>query len=197
MRNEDKSKDFKNHSLTLQNMCKNYSFLKFLTITHKYREFKSIESIVCAVVSVVYLWVMNNYSQKEVFIQQVYSMYSLIIPAYIGMIGFLFAGLALMASIISKEALKKINDEGNILQLSGILFSFYFCGALIIFAIFSAVIFYLYTSLNLEINIFRRECLLWAIVLINIYFITYALLYAVSLLGSCIKLYFLNIYKSK
>ena len=42
------------------------------------------------------------------------SLFSLLVPAYIGIIGFLFSGLALMSAIITKKALKVIDKEGHI-----------------------------------------------------------------------------------
>ena len=128
------------------------------------------------------------------------SLFSLLVPAYIGVIGFLFSGLALMSAIITQKALKIIDEQGKIKSVTGILFSCYYCGALILGALGFGGIFYLYSYYQelykqtiAFFYSFPGVCIYWIIVFFNIYLTIYSLLYTVSLLGSCIKFFFVNV----
>lgn len=183
-----------NKAMSLETMFENHSFRSFFILTKKYREFISLESVCSFILSIGYLAIECQMIEKRELIYQIYSLYLLMIPPYIGIIGFLFAGLALMASIMTPKALKRIDNEGKILQFSSILFSFYFCGALVLISIGLAALFFIFTQFELlEIYVLPNKLFL-LFAEFGLYFLVFALIYTVSLIGSCIKLYFLNIY---
>lgn len=114
-------------------------------------------------------------------------------PAYIGVIGFLFSGLALMSAIITLKTIKVIEADRKLKSIVGILFSFCFCGGIIIATMIFDALYYLYVYYCSIYYIFYGwvYCAFWFFVS---YFTMYTLFYTVSLLNACIKLFFVNVY---
>lgn len=133
----------------------------------------------------------------DTILQTAYDFIGVLVPlatASIALVGFLFAGLALMSAIISIKTINVIDKDGNIKSIAGILFSFYYCGGIIISSLFFAIVLYLYIRLmisgfidgNTEIGII-------ILIFLVIYTYVYSIIYTVALLGACLKLFFLNI----
>ncbi|WP_143745080.1 hypothetical protein [Megasphaera cerevisiae] len=166
-----------------------------MKLTKKYRELWGTESKVSIIFSIILTIIFSSTLTIDILNDMLRTLFSLTIPAYIGIIGFLFSGLALMSTIITHKALKVINEKGHINAIVGILYSFYYCGALIIGEISFDGIFYLFSFYQLE----TKFCsifiwIYWGLVFFILYLTVYSLLYTTSLLGSCIKFFFVNVY---
>ena len=180
-------------------ICQNHSFFSFLQLTKKYHEFVAGESLASCGISIFFSMLFYLTLSIDIMNDMLKSLFSLLVPAYIGIIGFLFSGLALMSAIITKKALKVIDKEGHIRSVVGILFSFYYCGGIILVSLAITGSFYLYSYYQ-NIVFPYTLCgiyLYWFIVWITLYFTIYSLIYTVSLLGSCIKFFFVNVWYDK
>ena len=182
------------NNIKLRDLCKNHSFWSFMRLTKKYREFQQTESkysIYCMLVILIYFYMLNS---ELLVIELLKNVIYLITPVLIGTIGFIFSGLALMATIITHKVVKQIDKDEKIVSVAGILFSFYFCSGLIVAALFSAGVFLLLTYNGVYLWFKCGQCIMWLTILWVLYFHIFSLLYAVSLLGSCLKFFFLNVY---
>lgn len=181
--------------LSLEDLCsKNYSFIKFFFKLDAYNELRGCESIGALVLAIIITFVLFI---TDTILQTAYDFIGVLVPlatASIALVGFLFAGLALMSAIISIKTINVIDKNGNIKSIAGILFSFYYCGGIIISSLFFAIVLYLYIRLmisgfidgNTEIGII-------ILIFLVIYTYVYSIIYTVALLGACLKLFFLNI----
>lgn len=181
--------------LSLEDLCsKNYSFIEFFLKLDAYNELCGCESIWALVLAIIITFVLFI---TDTILQTAYDFIGVLVPlatASIALVGFLFAGLALMSAIISIKTINVIDKDGNIKSIAGILFSFYYCGGIIISSLFFAIVLYLYIRLmisgfidgNTEIGII-------ILIFLVIYTYVYSIIYTVALLGACLKLFFLNI----
>jgi hypothetical protein len=181
--------------LSLEDLCSNnYSFIEFFLKLDTYNELRGCESIWALVLATIITTILFI---TDTILQTAYDFIGVLVPlatASIALIGFLFAGLALMSAIISIKTINVIDKDGNIKSIAGILFSFYYCGGIIIGSLFFAIVLYLYIrlmrsdfiSVNTEIGIIP-------LVFLVIYTYVYSIIYTVALLGACLKLFFLNI----
>lgn len=184
--------------LSLEDLCsKNYSFIEFFLKLDAYNELRGCESIWALVLAIIITFVLFI---TDTILQTAYDFIGVLVPlatASIALVGFLFAGLALMSAIISIKTINVIDKDGNIKSIAGILFSFYYCGGIILSSLFFAIVLYLYIRLmisgfidgNTEIGII----ILILIIFLVIYTYVYSIIYTVALLGACLKLFFLNI----
>ena len=190
---------YSNKHLTLDELCKNHSFFKFFMLVEAYKELYQCESRwalgLTLIISIV-LYTTNT------ILQNAYDLLAILVPlgvASIGLIGFLFSGLALMSAIISVKTINVIDKDKKIKPIAGILFSFFYCGGIIISSLFLSIILYLYFRLLISgfINI-NMDWVILVLMSLVIYFYIYSIIYTVALLGACLKLFFLNIkYENK
>lgn len=184
--------------LSLDDLCSNnYSFIEFFLKLDTYNELRGCESIwalVLATIITIILFI------TDTILQTAYDFIGALVPlatASIALIGFLFAGLALMSAIISIKTINAIDKDGNIKSIAGILFSIYYCGGIIISSLFFSIVLYLYIRLMrsdfININIENTEIGIIPLVFFVIYTYMYSIIYTVALLGACLKLFFLNI----
>ena len=183
--------------MDLKYFCHTNSFKSMLIDTEKYRElYKTSEgqlAILCAVIfTVMILFLNQNISDLEMT-DVLKSIFSTLISGMMGLLGFLVTGLAMMASIITKNAVRNIDTQGKSKSLAGILFSFYFEGAVVGFNIITMTFFYMLLSFSEDLS----SIVLFFSTLAISYTFNFAVLYAVSLLGSCINFFFVNIYYDK
>lgn len=181
--------------LTLDDLCKNnYSFIEFFLKLGAYNELRGCESKWALVLAIIITTVLFL---TDTVLQTAYDILEVLVPlatASVALVGFLFAGLALMCAIISIKTINEIEKDGNIKSIAGILFSFYYCGGIIISSLFLAVVLYLYIRLIISsfINI-NLELGIPVLTFFLIYTYIYSIIYTVALLGACLKLFFLNI----
>lgn len=180
--------------LTLTDLCKNHSFWSLMRLTEKYKEFKYVESkfsIALLIIILIYFKLLNS---ETIVITILQNIISSITPVLIGIIGFIFTGLALMATIITHKVLSKIDQDEKTASVAGVLFSFYFCSGIIVSAVICAGIFLALTYKNFYMLFECGRCIMWLSIILTLYFHIFSLFYSVSLLGTCIKLFFVNVY---
>lgn len=185
-----------NKSLKLKDICKNYSFFEFLILTGAYKELWGTESrwaIFSTVITSIILFCTAPIVQNAYDLISVIAIFA---PASIGLIGFLFSGLALMAAIISVKTINVIDKNGKVKHIAGILFSFYYCSGIILSALILSGILYLYLrTLELDyLSIYANKWIMYILVILIIYAYIYSIYYTIALLGACLKLFFLNVY---
>jgi len=131
--------------LSLEDLCsKNYSFIEFFLKLDAYNELRGCESIWALVFAIIITFVLFI---TDTILQTAYDFIGVLVPlatASIALVGFLFAGLALMSAIISIKTINVIDKDGNIKSIAGILFSFYYCGGIIISSLFFAIVLYFF-----------------------------------------------------
>lgn len=186
-------KKFSQQAIYLEDICKNHSFFSFVKLTKKYNEFKGMESLASLILSIVFILVAIltlDYKEIDTIVKE---LIQITVPAYIGVIGFLFSGLALMSAIITLKTIKVIEADRKLKSIVGILFSFCFCGGIIIATMIFDALYYLYVYYCSIYYIFYG----WVYCAFSFfvsYFTMYTLFYTVSLLNACIKLFFVNVY---
>ena len=119
-------KKFSQQAIYLEDICKNHSFFSFVKLTKKYNEFKGMESLASLILSIVFILVAIltlDYKEIDTIVKE---LIQITVPAYIGVIGFLFSGLALMSAIITLKTIKVIEADRKLKSIVGILFSFCF-----------------------------------------------------------------------
>lgn len=180
----------------LKDFYKYRTFFSLLRITKKYKElFFSHEAVLTSILSIItiILIVYIYFKISDTKLIDVFkNLLNLLIPALIGLLGFIIAGITLMATIISKEALKRIDESNKIEKLAGILYSFYFEG----FIIGVNIMLMIYVYLILYIPMIINFNILVIIIIIMSYIFWFAVIYAITLLGTCINFFFMNIYYS-
>lgn len=184
--------------IKFKDLCKNHSFFSFLKITNKYIEIKKTESKWAALFALgITVYLVSLFSIKEI-IHIIETVIILVIPSSIGAIGFLFSGLALMATIITHKALNKIDAIGKIKSVVGILFSCYFCAGVIVLSIVFSAIFFMIIHYPAISSMTSWNNVLGYIVIgiigITVYLYFFSLFYLVSLIGTCLKFFFINLY---
>lgn len=180
--------------MDLKYFCHTNSFKSMLIDTKKYKElYKTSEgqlAILCAVIFTIIVWLLNQDISDLEMTDVLKSIFSISISGMMGLLGFLVTGLAMMASIITKNAVKNIDAQGKSKSLAGILFSFYFEGAMVGFNIIVMFFFYILLTFSENISV---AGLVFSTLIIS-YTFSFAVLYAVALLGACINFFFVNVY---
>jgi len=171
---------------------KETSFFHLLKNTKKWKELynqkESILAMILALLFTVFLVGICMVTPFEKFNELLLQVLYLIISAATGMLGFIISGLAIFTGTITNRLVKNIDADDKITALVGILFSFYFIGAFIGISIF---IYFLGYILLLSELTFYFECFLMLTVIIA-YLFSFSILYSVSLLGTCIRLFFVS-----
>ena len=169
------------------------SFKSMLIDTKKYRElYKPNEAklaIILAVIFTIIIFFLNESIGNLEMTDLLKNIFSILISGLIGLLGFLVTGLAMMASIITKKSVENIDSLGKTKSLAGILFSFYFEGAMVGFNIIVMLIAYVVLAFPIEIV----DSVLIVLTAIIAYTFFFTILYAVTLLGSCINFFFVNV----
>lgn len=169
------------------------SFKSMLIDTRKYRElYKPNEAklaIILAVIFTIIIFFLNESIGNLEMTDLLKNIFSILISGLIGLLGFLVTGLAMMASIITKKSVENIDSLGKTKSLAGILFSFYFEGAMVGFNIIVMLIAYVVLAFPIEIV----DSVLIVLTAIIAYTFFFTILYAVTLLGSCINFFFVNV----
>lgn len=179
--------------LDLKYFFRTNSFKSMLIDTKKYRElYKPNEAklamALAMIITAIFFFLSDSISNLEMT-NLLKNIFSILISGLIGLLGFLVTGLAMMASIITKKSVGNIDSLGKTRSLAGILFSFYFEGAMVGFNIIVMLLTYVVLTFPMKI-IFCVFVVLTAIVS---YSFIFTVLYAVTLLGSCINFFFVNV----
>ena len=171
---------------------KEVQFWSLLKSTGKWKElFTQKESIISAIVSIGivitirYLFITVSIEQFNELLQNVLN---IAITTIIGLLGFIISGIAIFTGTITNKLVSNIDSDDKAESLIGILFSFYFIGAVIGISVVGFVFMYLFVYSTLDV-------LLWIIftvgfVLAYLYF--FSIFYSISLIGTCLKLFFVS-----
>lgn len=156
-----------------------------------YYNFKSLECRISLIVAILTLFTFDYlgvYNKFDIFVVSLQNITIYIAQALIGMLGIIFAGIAIVISLLNKKLLnsiKKINNKG----IESILISFEF----LTFNIGCGIILFIFINLILH-N--QKEMLPISFFYIIIFFISYffafIIFYTISLTGNCIRVFYIN-----
>ena len=165
-----------------------------LMTTKKYKEFLFRKEAIVSLFFSLLICVVLIFLYKDVtdaaMTNTLKNILVMLIPGLIGLLGFLVTGLAMMASIITREAVRKIDEMEKAKSLAGILFSFYFEGFVIGLNILCMIFSYIILDFPASFNVY---CLI-GVSFFLAYIFWFSILYAISLLGTCINFFFVNVY---
>lgn len=167
-------------------------FFRLLCRTEKWKELysqaESVASIIISLMTVAFIYFAYRNIEFNRFIEMVMQIMQILIGATTGMLGFIISGLAIFTGTITDKLVKSIDSDEKIDALVGILFSFYFIGAVI----GVAILFYMISYIFLWIELPFALCPFVIISLIVSYLFVFSVLYSVSLLGTCIRMFFIS-----
>ena len=107
---------------------------------------------------------------------------------FLSMLGFVVGGLAIISGTVSNKILYNINSDGKFQYIMNILFGFYFTGALIGLNLVMFLLAYLCFYTNWPIS----ELRLYLLSFVVGYFFWFTVIYAIMLLGTCLRLLILS-----
>ncbi|MFD1431881.1 hypothetical protein [Lacticaseibacillus yichunensis] len=163
-------------------------FINYLIATKMYKEMyrskEGIISILLAVITTGYYCYLSSVISADSLTEALNSLLSYVLGGGFGLLGFLVGGLGILIGSISDEMIEVIDNGGMFQSLLGIVFRFYFDGA-ILFGVITCCIVDL--SLLLLPGSFS---LVWFCIAgwITAYCFWYALMLSVMLLGTSIRL---------
>lgn len=167
-------------------------FHKLLRSTGKWKElFNQKESVIALIVSsgiafiLVYLFKTIHIDKYNDLLKDILS---IAISTSIGMLGFIISGIAIFTGTITNKLVKNIDTDNKIESLIGILFSFYFIGAVIGINTVGFIFMYLFSYSAIKASV-------WSIITIGFllgYLYIFSIFYSISLIGTCLKLFFVS-----
>lgn len=167
-------------------------FFPLLKSTQKWKEFftdkSSYIAVVVAFVMIFIFGFLYRTTEIEVFNNIIQNLMGIIIGSLVGLLGFIISGMAIFTGTITNKLVSNIDADGKAHSLVGILYSFYFVGAVIGIAIVLFTIMYVFSYSILPVS-------LLAIIIIAgglSYLFTWIIFYSVSLLGTCLKLFLVS-----
>lgn len=167
-------------------------FWNLLRTTKKWKEiYNQTESTVSLVVSLIviatliFLYESTPANNMNELIREIVNIG---LTTLIGLLGFIISGIAIFTGTITNKLVKNIDSDNKALSLIGILFSFYYIGVIIGITVIVYIIMYLFTYSYIEIDVIKI-CVI-GFVLSYLYF--YSLFYSISLIGTCLKLFFVS-----
>lgn len=176
---------------------KKTTFRALLESTKKWKEiYNQAESKTAAVFAIIILIVLCiNYYHTDfsVYIDLLKEITMFAIQSSVGLLGFIISGLAIFTGTITNKLVKNINSDKKADSLIGILFSFYFIGMIIAVSVAVYLIAYIFLNSNFMFSIIKL--IISASICLYLYFFT--IFYTVSLLGTCIRIFFVSYKYSK
>lgn len=169
---------------------KDVSFAKLYELK-KYKDlfdFKSIECIVALISTIVFEGIIIVWSLHQNCNDIVESMGSIVDGigiAFIGFLGFIVTGLAILTGAISSKIVKRLQIRNKMKALDRILLSFYLLGLVSAFIVLGSLLLHFVIALPVNSNII-------AVIIVSgiySYFTVYAVFYAVKLIGNCLELF--------
>lgn len=176
---------------------KKTSFFALLRSTEKWKEiYSQTESKMAGVFSVIVLTVLcvaYYHSDFPEYMDLLKTITMFAIESSVGMLGFIISGLAIFTGTITNKLVENINSDNKADALIGILFSFYFIGMIIAISVVVYLVVYIFLVSDFVFSVFR----LIVVSLICLYFYFFTIFYSVSLLGTCIRIFFVSYKYSK
>lgn len=167
------------------------TFWRFFKETKKYKElWREDASLIALILSVLFsillgfLFVQNNSS----FFVYVSSVLINIVCGFLGLLGVVITGMALLLSTISNDLINYINQHNKINNFVGVLFCFYFAAALILITIVTFLLEYFIIKIE-----YMAICwLVLACIIVSCYMFFLSICYTVALMGTCINFFVLE-----
>ena len=169
---------------------KDVSFKKIYTLK-KYKDlfdFKSIECVVSLISTIIFegiLLIWNIYQSCNDIVSAMVSMIDGIGIAFIGFLGFIVTGLAILTGAISSKIVKRLQSRNKMQALDRILLSFYLLGLVSAFIILVSLLLHFVMALPIDANII----VVIIVSAIYSYFTIFSIFYAVKLIGNCLELF--------
>lgn len=167
-------------------------FWPLLKQTEKWKEIYNQKeckiSLLLTLVIIFSLCLVYRRSEFDQYIILLNSLVQIIIESTVGMLGFIISGLAIFTGTITTKLVNHINNDNKIDQLIGILFSFCFIGFIMGLSVVFYIIIYIFLSSNYQFNI--SKLLLFGFICSYLYL--YCIFYSISLLQTCLKLFFVS-----
>lgn len=107
--------------------------------------------------------------------------------AYIGFLGFIITGLAMLIGTITNKLYSKLKDSDKLKNVQNILCSFVLLGFLSAIIIISSFIMHLVSDIPVDVN----PICFFVICIILSYLIYFTIIYSTILIGNCIDLFFI------
>lgn len=161
----------------------------------KYKDIYDFSTVECrvALLAMIILDAIYVYCTKicEIKINILYSDYISYLDtigiAFIGFLGFIVTGLAILTGAISSAVVKKFQDNGKLIPLERILLSFYLLGLISGFIIILAFLFHFLDNIFTIVSWQTGLLILSSIS----YLVVFSIFYAVKLIGNCLELFFI------
>lgn len=169
---------------------KDVSFAKLYELK-KYKDlfdFKSIECIVALISTIVFegiIIVWSLYQNCNDIVESMGSIVDGIGITFIGFLGFIVTGLAILTGAISSKIVKHLQIRNKMKALDRILLSFYLLGLVSAFIVLGSLLLHFIIALPVNSNII----VVVVVSAIYSYFTIYAVFYAVKLIGNCLELF--------
>ena len=168
------------------------SFFDFLKNTDTYKDiYWYKEALFCLILSclVTYmLYSLISISPTEQTSEQLRDLLGILIGSLVGLLGFVIGGLALIVGSIGKKMIDFISSQEQFSELLGIVFRFYYIGAVLGITTIIHLVSYIILLLPENFNFILSLIFL----LINSYTFLFSLISSIMLMGSCIKLMLLQ-----
>lgn len=127
----------------------------------------------------------------NVIVNKFFSLIETLISSQIGLLAFIIAGVTILIGSLSNEMLEII-DRNNVAEyLLDLLFSFYYIAAFIGLSIVLLIFTYVFILIPLP----HKWCMFLMFLIFSIFntfFVIYSLIYSVSLIGTCIRMFLLK-----
>lgn len=167
-------------------------FFALLKSTEKWKElYNQAESKMALLFSVVFVaifYVVYGYSDFNEYMKMLETITMFAIESSVGMLGFIISGFAIFTGTMTHKLIKNIDSEQKIDAIIGILFSFYFIGMIIGVSILVYLVVYIFMFSDYIFTVIK----LVIVALPCTYLYIYAIFYSVSLLGTCIRIFFVS-----
>lgn len=168
---------------------KETEYIRLLKTSGKWREFykekEGIASFIIACIFTAFLYLMFRDNLDNLTNELFQNLSLNIALSLIGLLGFTISGLAVFTGTITNKLVKYIDNDNKGHRIINILYSFYFIGGVDALEILLLLMVYLITYSDLLFHV----PLTYVCFFIIEYLLNFIILYSVSLLGTCIKLF--------
>ena len=157
-----------------------------------YYNFKSFEckmALITMIVTLIKFKVLNIYSNFNTYLLSLQNMTIYTFQALMGMLGIILAGLAIIVGVLNKESIKSIEKHNGKGSIQGALISFEFLAFNIGIGIFAFLLLNLVLYSDKDLISFS---FFYFIVAMVSYFLAFIIFYTISLIGNCIRVFYIN-----
>lgn len=167
-------------------------FIRYGTWKHpfNYKEIEVKFSIAITILIMIFLTYLQCYENIELFREAFKNITIYIASAFIGVLGFILAGIAMMTSMLNADVSAKIEraikKKGAFKE---IFCSFEFIAFIV--SILIVVLFVVYFSFFSNLNILNKNCF-YILCAVLVYLIVFVFFYLFALIGNCIQLFYIT-----